>query len=41
MPAVMMAERPDWAAATPTMIAATETIPSFAASTATRSQPVR
>jgi hypothetical protein len=41
MPAVMMAERPDWAAATPTMIAATDTIPSFAPSTAARGQPVR
>jgi hypothetical protein len=37
----MMAERPESAAATPTIIAATETMPSFAPSTAARSHPVR
>jgi hypothetical protein len=41
MPAVRIAERLDPAAATPTMIAATETIPSFAPSTAARSHPER
>src|SRR5262252_712225 len=41
MPAVRIAERLEFAAATPTMIAATETMPSLAPSTAARSQPAR
>ena len=41
MPAVTMAERPESAAATPTMIDAVETIPSLAPRTAARSHPVR